>query len=271
MGVEARHARNPVAAGLFYPSDPVQLRRLVERLLDEVEPSGIGRPRAVIVPHAGYRYSGPTAASAYALLRLHSDRCRKVMLLGPSHFDAFGGVTVPEASAFSGPLGEVPVDGRMRAAAEQVAGVVRSDQPHLAEHSLEVQFPFLTVVLAPGFSALPVLSGDEDDVPGANVIDRVLDEDPDTLIVISSDLSHYLPYEPARRRDEATAESIERGRTEGLGPGCACGRTAIAALLRASGRRGWACRRLDLRSSGDTEGDRDRVVGYGAFAFVSGV
>ena len=270
MSVEAPQARNPAVAGLFYPSDPGQLRCLVDRLLDEAEPGATGPPRALIVPHAGYRYSGPTAACAYALLRLHSDRYRKVMVLGPSHSDAFGGVALPEASAFSGPLGEVPVDERMRAAAGQVAGVVRSDRPHLAEHSLEVQFPFLTAVLAPGFSVLPVLSGDEDDVPGASLIDRLLDEDPDTLIVISSDLSHYLPYERARRRDTKTAESIERGRPEGLGPGSACGRTAIAALLRVSGRRGWACRRLDLRSSGDTEGDRERVVGYGAFVFLSG-
>jgi AmmeMemoRadiSam system protein B len=258
--------RHPAVAGSFYPADPSVLIALVDRLLDAVAVPKTGPPAAVIVPHAGFRYSGETAAVAYALVRSHAARYHKVVVVGPSHFVPFPGVAVPECGVFGGPLGEVPVDEHMVRLAVEIAGVQRTDLPHLREHSLEVQFPFLTAALGTEFSVLPVVSGDGDPQPGSNLIDRLLDDDARTLIVVSSDLSHYLPYEVGRSRDERTARCIEVLRPEQLDPGCACGRVPIAAILAVARRRRWRCRRLDLRSSGDTAGDRERVVGSGAFA-----
>lgn len=219
--------------------------------------------RMVIVPHAGYVYSGPVAASAYGLLP--DKGFRWVVLAGPSHFVRFRGLALPEADSFATPLGDVSVDEELAAAARPYAR--RRADAHGREHSLEVQLPFLQVALGE-FAFVPVLTGDDDPEPTADLLDDVLDIE-HTLAVISSDLSHYEDYATAQRLDARTAEAIVELRADDLGGASACGRTAICGALRVAQRRNWVCRLLDLRSSGDTAGDRQRVVGYGAFAIGS--
>jgi AmmeMemoRadiSam system protein B len=254
--------RRPAVAGMFYPGSPVELRSTVEDLLREAPlPSG-PRPKAVIAPHAGYIYSGPTAAVAFqALSNLPVER---VIVLGPAHRVPVRGMALPGADAFATPLGEVPVDTEAAAAISDLPQVTTFPEAHAPEHSLEVELPFLQV-LFPGLRVLPIVVGDADGEEVAEVLDRVWGG-PETAVVISSDLSHYLPYDVARRVDRETADEILA--LEGpLHSRQACGAYPINGLLVAAHRRGRAPRRLDQRTSGDTAGDRGRVVGYGAFAF----
>ena len=257
--------REPVVAGQFYAANADELAITVSTLLDEVPDADMPAPKALIVPHAGYIYSGPVAASAYAGLRLHRKRYRRVVLIGPSHTVPFTGLAATGADAFRTPLGEVPVD-REFIARLDVPGLTVSDAPHAREHSLEVHLPFLQSVLD-DFVLVPVVVGRADPELVARVLDASWDG-PETLIVISSDLSHYLPYERARRTDAATCKAIERFEAERLEHDMACGATPIAGLLVAARRRGLAVRTLDLRNSGDINGDRVAVVGYGAWSFV---
>jgi len=255
--------RPAAVAGAFYPADPAVLRRTVEETLDAEPPISLGgRPRLLIVPHAGYVYSGAVAASAYRLLRGMGDALHRVVLIGPSHHAGFTGLASTGADALATPLGEVPVDRRWP---EPGDPIVRSDpSAHAREHSLEVQLPFLQVVLGE-FEALALLTGDVEPEAVADMLDEVITGD-EVIGIVSSDLSHFLDYEEARRRDTRTATAITKLRATDLSPEDACGRTAVQAALLLARRRGWTCRVLDLRNSGDTAGSKDRVVGYGAFA-----
>lgn len=261
--------RPPAVAGLFYPSDPAALRDVVERCLAEGRARRAGEekaPKALIVPHAGYVYSGPVAGTAYALLEPLRERIRRVVLIGPSHRVAFGGLALSSADAFATPLGDVPLDVDAAARLAGVAGVGRLDQAHASEHSLEVQLPFLQVLLEE-FVLVPIAAGSaEPDAVAAAL--ETLWGDGDTLLLVSSDLSHYFDYETARRLDRETTRAIETLRPESVGEESACGRVPVRGLLVAAKRHGLAARTLDLRSSGDTAGPRDRVVGYGAWAFA---
>jgi AmmeMemoRadiSam system protein B len=227
-------------------------------------------PKAVIVPHAGYVYSGPVAAAAYVRLRPGRGVVRRVVLLGPSHHVPFRGLAVPATEAFATPLGEVPVD---RQAVERILALpsVREfDGAHADEHSLEVQLPFLQEVLEeqPGdFALVPIAAGSAPPEEVASVIEALWDG-AETLFVVSSDLSHYHDYETARRLDAATCRAIEAMRPEDIGEEDACGRVPVRGLLLAARRHGLRARTLDLRNSGDTAGPRDRVVGYGAWALA---
>ena len=259
-------ARSPAVAGLFYPKVPSDLERDVGRYLEDAGgPSSQPPPKALIAPHAGYRYSGPIAASAYAQVRRAREVVERVVLLGPSHRVALRGLAASSADAFLSPLGPVPVD---RAAVERVLRLPQVsvlDAAHEHEHSLEVQLPFLQKVLSE-FSLVPLAVGDA----SAEQVAEVLDElwgGPETLIVVSSDLSHYYDYETARGMDAATSRAIEELRPEGLDSESACGRVPVRGLLLAARRRGLRVRTLDLRNSGDTAGSRDQVVGYGAYVF----
>jgi len=261
--------RRPVVAGLFYPEDAEVLAADVKRLLDGVQPAaGSGsltrRPRALIVPHAGYRYSGPVAASAYACLRPFAGEISRVVLLGPAHRVYLQGMAVPSDAAFSTPLGEVPVDLDLVEQVAGLAGVVVGDEPHAREHSLEVQLPFLQVVLGE-FTLVPIVVGDCAGEQVARVLE-VLWNAPGTLFVISSDLSHYLPYKAARAVDEETSRAIVACRGD-ITPDEACGAHAVNGLLRFAGAHHLQCSQLDVRNSGDIAGDRSQVVGYGAYAF----
>lgn len=265
MAAVMTSTRPSAVAGSFYPADPVRLRQQVVALLG-ADARGDGRcPKALIVPHAGYVYSGPVAGRAYALLAPFAARIRRVVLLGPAHRVAVRGLAAPSAERFATPLGDVAIDaealGRLRALPQ----VSVSDTAHAMEHSLEVHLPFLQAVL-PDFRLLPLVVGEAAADEVAEVLDRVWGGE-ETLIVISSDLSHYLPYAEAQRTDHATAQSILRMDAT-LDPFQACGAYPINGLLRAASRRGLQASLIDLRNSGDTAGDRSRVVGYAAFAFT---
>lgn len=242
--------RSAAVAGQFYPDDAGQLRGLVGRYLQAARPGG-PVPKALIVPHAGYAYSGPIAASAYALLAPLRARVRRVVLLGPAHFAT--------------PLGQVPVDIEAVEAACRVEAVQVVDPAHTWEHCLEVQLPFLQEVLD-DFAILPLLVGEAEAEEIVAVLDVLWGGD-ETLVVVSSDMSHFHDYETAQRLDGATAKAIEALKDENLDKTRACGCTAIKGLLRVARHRRLQAEVVDLRNSGDTAGPPERVVGYGAYAF----
>lgn len=252
-------------AGSFYPAGADSLRAaLAECKRDAVVVEPDPRPlRAVIAPHAGYVYSGAIAASAYRLLEGAQDRFRRVILIGPSHFVPVAGVAVSGAEAFETPLGRVPIDDAARANVLGDPAVVLADRPHSREHSLEVQLPFLQSLLG-DFQLLPLAAGSASAEDVGRVIGRVWDKD-DTLIVVSTDLSHYHDYSTARSLDGGTARAIVKREREFDGEQ-ACGCVPIMGLMHLARRHALDVRLLDLRNSGDTVGDRSRVVGYGAFA-----
>ena len=264
--------RPAAVAGMFYPASAAELAAEVRACLSRAAPVEAGGapgfaggvPAALIVPHAGYVYSGAIAASAYALLAPARERIRRVVMFGPAHRVAVRGLALPAASAFATPLGTVRVDRDAASVAAALPQVCTSDAAHALEHSLEVQLPFLQTVLA-DFSIVPFAVGHATADEVREVIDALWDA-PATLIVVSSDLSHYHRYAEAVRIDRATADAVP-ALSAGLDHEQACGATPINGLLLAAGRRGLAPRLLDLRNSGDTAGDRSRVVGYAAFAF----
>ncbi len=255
-------------AGSFYPSEPAALEREVRGLLAgaPAPAPGASPPKALIVPHAGYVYSGPVAASAYARLAPLRGRVRRIVLLGPSHRVPLRGLAVPDADVFATPLGPVEVDADGVARALACPAVRRLGEAHAGEHSLEVQLPFLQLVLG-SFGLVPLAVGDARDDEVADVLEALWGG-PETCILVSSDLSHYLDYAAARRLDAATSDAILALRPAGLGPESACGRVPVRGLLLAARRHRLEPELLDLRSSGDTAGPRDRVVGYGAYAFA---
>ncbi len=259
--------RDPQVAGFFYPDGPSALARNVEALLRDVPepPPGGALPKAVIAPHAGYVYSGPVAASVYARLVPFRRRYSRVLLLGPAHRYPFRGLGACSASAFRTPLGPVPVDEAWRSRALELPGVYLLDEAHEGEHSLEVHLPFLQVVLDE-FRILPLVVGDTSSQEVADVLASLWGGE-ETLVVISSDLSHFLSYERAARLDEATALAIESLHPGDIGRDQACGRIPMGGLLLRARKEGLKVERVDLRSSGDTAGPRDRVVGYGSFLF----
>ena len=259
--------RPPAVAGTFYPADPRALRASVEDALAQAPVAcAADAPKALVVPHAGYVYSGPVAATAYARLVPVRDRVHRVVLLGPSHRVAFDGLAVPGADAFDTPLGRVEIDTGGVARALALPQVQRLDAAHAREHSLEVQIPFLQVVL-PQFRLVPIVVGDATPDEISEVIDTLWGGD-ETVVLVSSDLSHYLSYEEARAIDRETTQAIERLDPAAIGFDQACGRLPVQGLLLSARRRGLHARTLDLRSSGDTAGSRDSVVGYGAYAFA---
>src|SRR5215468_5873995 len=258
--------RPAAVAGQFYLGNADRLRKQVSDLLAGIAIPIKNIPEALIAPHAGYVYSGATAAAAFATLRNGAQMITRVVLIGPAHYVHLRGIAAPTVDAFETPLGRVPVDKSALSTIADLPFVVRSDAPHAPEHALEVELPFLQTLLA-SFRVVPLVVGDAAPQDVAHGLRRLWGE-PDTLIVVSSDLSHYHDYETARRLDAATAAAIERSDWASLGPNQACGCVAVAGLLVEAGRRSLRARRLSLCNSGDTAGSRDRVVGYGAWMFV---
>ncbi len=256
--------RPPAVAGMFYPGDPRELADDVARMLGAAKPLA-GAPKALIVPHAGYVYSGPVAASAYALLAPVRASIRRVVLFGPTHRVPVRGLAVPSVAAFATPLGIVPLDRAAIAEAMQLPQVKAADGPHALEHSLEVQLPFLQAALD-DFSLVPFAVGDASGGEVAEVMELLWGGD-ETLIVVSSDLSHYHLYADAQRIDRRTVDSILALHALGSHEQ-ACGATPVNGLVEVARRRGLQPTLLDLRNSGDTAGDKSRVVGYAAFAFA---
>jgi AmmeMemoRadiSam system protein B len=258
--------RMPAVTGSFYPADADRLRAAVDGYLAAANGSrGAARSKAVIAPHAGYVYSGPVAGHAFAVLGDGASAIRRAVVVGPAHFVPFRGIAVPSAAAFRTPLGEVPLDQDAMETICDLPQVRVADDPHEPEHALEVELPFLQAVLG-DFALVPLLVGEATAGEVAQVLERLWGGR-ETLIVISSDLSHYEPYGRAKEHDATTAAAIERLDPARLGPRDACGWLPVGGLLVAAGRRGMRVARLDLRNSGDTAGPKDRVVGYGAWAF----
>lgn len=260
--------RAPAVAGSFYPEDPQTLMATVDRLLAEAAEAGEGlrpAPKALIVPHAGYIYSGAVAAKGYRLWMPLKGRVRRVVLIGPAHHHWISGIAAPEGESFDTPVGALPVDRDAVLALATLPQVAFDDAPHVAEHSLEVQLPFLRRVLGE-VAIVPLLVGDASPQDVAEVLARLWGG-PETLIVVSSDLSHDQSYLAARRLDTATAMEIESLQIGALGGGHACGCLPINGLLVEARDRGLQVQRLDLCNSGDTAGPRNQVVGYGAWAF----
>lgn len=257
--------RPPGVAGMFYPQSPAALGSEVADLLARA-PSPALTAKALVAPHAGYVYSGATAAAVYASLAPRRAVIRRVVLLGPTHRVAVRGLALPASAAFATPLGTIPVDRAAVAAIADLPQIVVSEAAHAAEHALEVQLPFLQCALD-DFSLVPLAVGQASPEDVAEVLERLWGG-PETLIVISSDLSHYLPYDAARATDADTARRILA-----LDPHIdhrqACGATPLNGLLLAARRHGLQATLVELCNSGDTAGDKSRVVGYGAFAFCA--
>ena len=260
--------RQPAVAGAFYPANPAVLGRQVDGLLAAAAAVPATQPaihpKALIAPHAGYQYSGPIAASAFARLAPIAARIERVVLMGPAHRWPFRGLAYPGAERLLTPLGAVPVDRAALAGLADLAEVRCLDAAFEGEHCLEVELPFLQRVLR-DFRVVPLLVGAAPHAAVAQVLERLWGGD-ETLIVVSSDLSHYLGYADAMQVDRETTRVIEHLADGSLDHRAACGATPVAALLLAARRHGLHVRTLDLRNSGDTAGPRDQVVGYGAYA-----
>lgn len=265
--------RPAAVAGMFYPGSPAALSAMIRECFADAlaqNPASASRdapawPKAMIVPHAGYIYSGPVAASAYARLVPARDAIRRVVLFGPAHRVAVRGLALPAADRFETPLGTVRIDQEAIERLADLSYVVRSDVAHAQEHSLEVQLPFLQTVLN-DFTLVPFAVGDATGEQVATVMDRLWGGD-ETLILVSSDLSHYHPYHSAVEIDRDTAQAVLDIRTP-LDHEQACGATPINGLLQCAATKRLKPTLLDLRNSGDTAGDRSRVVGYASFAFA---
>jgi len=264
---ETSDTRAAAVAGLFYPGDTDVLAREVQKLLAlAAQPkSPVGIPKALIVPHAGYIYSGPVAATAYARLRPLRDSIQRVVLLGPVHRVPVRGLALPGTQAFDTPLGRIPIDRDAVNRILPLRQVTTSAAAHELEHSVEVQLPFLQQVLGE-FQIVPLAVGDASPEAVAEVIEALWGG-PETLIVVSSDLSHYLPYQAAQQIDKQTCAAIARLQSLDSHEQ-ACGATPVNGLLLAARHHHLKPQLLDLRNSGDTAGDRERVVGYAAFAFT---
>lgn len=261
---EKASVRPAAVAGLFYPDAPTLLRDAVAQYLTDAPVNDLRCvPKALIVPHAGYIYSGPVAAAAYACIASRRDEIRRVVLVGPSHRVYLRGIALPEADAFATPLGTLQIDTDDKAMLLQDTDVVASDAPHAQEHCLEVQLPFLQMLLE-DFTVVPLVVGATTPQQVAAVLARLWGDER-TLVLISSDLSHYHPYEIAQKLDAATSQAILR-RSTTLSGEQACGAACINGLLHLAEERRFAVSEIARMNSGDTAGDRQRVVGYGAFA-----
>lgn len=261
--------RPAAVAGLFYPRDARALQKEVAELIDGVENLAprFGHPKALIVPHAGFIYSGPVAARAYDELAAARGVVRRVVLLGPVHRVPVRGLALPGAEAFDTPLGRVPVDADAVRQLAPFGQVVVSSEAHAMEHALEVQLPFLQRMLGE-FALLPLAVGDARPQEVRDVIERLWGG-PETLLVLSTDLSHYHSYDAARAIDRATLARIAAFDTD-INHEEACGATPLNGFLAAAKARGLSIRLLGACNSGDTAGGKERVVGYSAFALYEG-
>jgi hypothetical protein len=254
--------RQPAVAGSFYPANPQQLTQQLTQYLHEAD-SNAKVPKAIIVPHAGYIYSGPIAASAYSRLKNAHATIKRVVIIGPSHHVAFKGLAVSRAECFTTPLGSVPVDEFAIESIMHLPFIYTIEQAHSQEHSLEVQLPFLQATLD-DFSIIPIVAGDATPQQVSQLLE-LLWGGSETLIVISSDLSHYHNYATAQQLDQVTNKTIETLHYEQLGYDSACGRVPVSGLLKVAQDKALTVKNIDLRNSGDTAGDKQRVVGYGAY------
>jgi MEMO1 family protein len=262
-----RGVRQPAVAGRFYPADPAELTEVVDELLASAAPPGQDEPAwAYVVPHAGYPFSGPTAAQAYARLRGHADRVRRVVLIGPAHFVELRGCAVPSAGVWRTPLGDVPIDTDLVDRLGRDGHAAVDDGPHAPEHSLEVQLPFVQRTLPSPVPVLPIVVGPSS-VDDVVITLAAATDQPGTTVLCSTDLSHYLDDSSARRQDRRTAQAVMDLDHARIGVRDACGVFALRGVISWARHAGLRPTLLDLTTSADTAGGRARVVGYSAFAF----
>ncbi len=254
--------RQPAVAGVFYPVNTQQLHQMLDQYLKDAK-TDAKVPKAIIVPHAGYIFSGPIAASAYARLKQARQIIKRVVIIGPSHRVAIKGLALTRADTFTTPLGKIPVDQKAVEIIAQFPFVEYLEEAHTYEHSLEVHLPFLQETLS-DFNIVPIVAGDASPEQVGQVIETLWGGD-ETLIVISSDLSHYHDYDTAKQLDQTTSEMIEKQQYERLAYESACGKVPVSGLLKVAREKLLSIKTIDLRNSGDTAGDRSRVVGYGAY------
>ena len=266
VAVEARTIRPPAVAGMFYPGNVAELSGMLDGMLRSVSPaSTFRRPKAMIIPHAGYAYSGPIAASAYARLAPFAKQIKRIVLFGPCHRVAVRGLAAPSVDAFASPLGNVSIDKEALASVRHLPQVLFHDEAHAQEHSIEVHLPFLQTVLG-DFRLAPFAVGYASPHEVAEVMDQLWGG-AETLIVVSSDLSHFHDYANAQQRDGMSVDTILHLRPL-TDHEQACGATPINGLIETARRRHLSPQLLDLRNSGDTAGDKARVVGYTSIAFT---
>ena len=255
--------RQPAVAGMFYPADKQSLKDDIQQYLEQANVELKIRPKAIVVPHAGYIYSGPIAATAFKQIIPYKDKIKRVVLFGPSHHVAFTGLAVPESDVFKTPLGNIQVDQKGIQLLSDLPQVIVLDQAHREEHSLEVELPFLQEILDE-FTIIPLVVGDAERHEVAEVINRLWGDE-HTLIVISTDLSHYHDYNEAKQLDRATSDAIVNLKPDLIGYEDACGRNGLQGMMTVAEEKNLSIEILDLRNSGDTAGDKGRVVGYGAY------
>ena len=264
--------RHAAVAGAFYPDDEMELREMIEDYLSKAEEvklksRGKAKLRALIVPHAGYIYSGPIAAYGYKLLANYKEQVKDVIVIGPSHYAGFRGACEAGFDIWETPLGRVKsesIKNKLNASAKQM--LASYPQAHLPEHSIEVQLPFLQTVLGNEFVFHPILCGDVSPLSLVNAIEDAVNDE--TILIVSSDLSHYLTYDNAVKTDKVANASIPKLDMERFeSRGDACGKTPILVLMHLAKKKGWKGKLLNYRNSGDTAGDKIRVVGYGCYAF----
>jgi len=260
------NVRAPILAGTWYPGDPSALAAEVDGYIaaaERLDLKHLEGLKAVIAPHAGYRFSGPVAGSAYAQVAAIRERVKRVVLVGPSHRVGFEGIAVSAADKFQTPLGAVPIDREAIGNLLRLPFVHEMEAAHAEEHSLEIHLPFLQRALGE-FTLVPLVTGDASPAQVSEALAHLWDG-PETLIVISTDLTHFLDYDTARRIDAKTNDAIIAGDVDAIGDRQACGRVGLKGLLALGKERGLSIDLLDLRNSGDTSGMRDRVVGYGSW------
>jgi len=257
--------RPAAVAGYFYPANSTELRSMINELMSKTIAAGPA-PKALIAPHAGYVYSGLTAAIAYANLQSVKDKITRVVLLGPAHRVYLKGIALSSAAYFATPLGNIEIDQDAVKFLKKLPQAIVSDAAHQQEHSLEVHLPFLQTILNK-FTLVPLVAGETSPQQVAEVLELFWGE-PDTIIIISSDLSHYHDYETAKRIDAGTTNAIENLDLENIGPEQACGCRPMCGMLQLARTKKLLVNTLDVRNSGDTAGTKDRVVGYGAWSFV---
>jgi MEMO1 family protein len=262
---KTKNSRKPAVAGQFYPNDPQELTQLLKKLYATSRTCQVSQVKAIIVPHAGYIYSGEIAASAYMALIPQIHKIKRVVLLGPAHRVGFHGLATTTDNYFSTPLGDIAIDKSSISIIESLPQVVSLDRAHTHEHSLEVQLPFLQNLLDE-FTLVPLVVGECNSQQVSEVLELLWGGE-ETLIVISSDLSHYNSYNDALHQDRKTSESIVNMQPENIEFDDACGQIPIKGLLMSATRHNLKALQVDLRNSGDTAGTRDRVVGYGAYIF----
>lgn len=255
--------REAAVAGIFYPADIYQLNNDINGYLEHIVSDSAGKPKILIVPHAGYKYSAKVAASAFARIKPFKNKIKKVFLLGPSHRVYVDGVALPKEKSFKTPLGIVKVDTEIINELEQTNVFKFKSSAHKKEHSLEVSLPFLQNVLT-NFKIIPMLYGEANPQDIAQILQPYLERN-DSILIISADLSHYLDYSSAKKIDEQTAKDIENGKS--INHHQSCGATAVNTAMILAQKFGFVPHLLNMANSGDTIGDKDRVVGYGAWAF----